>query len=170
MEEKLHGSSADIIVYTCNNGILEVLTGVRKHDPWKSCITVPFGGHVKASDSNVISTACREVFEETGLIVRPRFFVGIYGPERYHYSFDGRHALRLEQDRSSVNHVFAGHITGGALLKESGEQGELKLIRPIELAGKQMCFDHALALADFLDAWECGSVLSWRHEALKLIK
>ncbi len=170
--EKLHGDSADIDIYRYDdNNEIEILTGIRQHEPWKNYITIPFGGHVKPLDQNLLEAAWREVKEETGLLVHINFLVGIYGPRRFHYILDGWHVVAAERDRSSINHVFAGTVAGGTLT-DSSEQKRLRWVRKESLfgAGRSIAFDHAKVLEDFLVALKDGSAKTWRHEALKLIK
>jgi len=173
MDNKLHGDSADILIYRYEHGDrgdLEILTGIRQHEPWKGYITIPFGGHVKPSDANLLAAAKREVEEETGLVICEDFFVGIYGPRRRHHGLDKyMEAIILGPDRPSVNHVFAGHIVDGKL-ENSEEQGSLRFVCPNEFINKRIAFDHALVLTNFLDALHDGSAYTWRREALMLIK
>lgn len=166
-------TSSDVLVYRQDDdGNVQVLVGLRQNEPWKNSTTVPMGGYVDDKDANILLASLREVEEETGLQVRAEFFVGIYGPERYHYDFDGKKAVKTGEKghvRPVVANVVAGRAIGGDL-KDTAEQKRLRWAYPEELAGKLMPFDHAKALADFLGALEDGSASTWRHEALQLVK
>lgn len=151
---------------------LQVLVGSRQNDPWKNSTTVPMGGYVDDKDVNLMTASLREVEEETGLKVKIEFYVGVYGPERFHYQFDGRNAVKTNEKghvRPVVANVFAGQAVGGKL-KDTAEQKGLRWVYPMELAGKLLPFDHAVALADLLNALEDGSAKTWRKEALALVK
>lgn len=165
--------SSDILVYRIDgDGEVQTLVGTRQNEPWKNCLTVPMGGYVDDKDKNIRMASLREVEEETGLVVRMEFFVGIYGPERYHYEFDGKRALWTGAKghvRPVVAIVFAGRALGGKL-NDTAEQHGIHWVYPEELAGDPMAFDHALALADFLMAMKDGSAFTWRKAALRLVR
>lgn len=165
--------SSDILVYQLDkNGKVQVLVGARQNDPWKNSTTVPMGGYVDDKDVNLMTASLREVEEETGLEVKIEFYVGVYGPERFHYQFDGRNAVKTDETghvRPVVANVFAGQAVGGKL-KDTAEQKGLRWVDPEELAGQLLPFDHAVALADFLGAMRDGSAQTWRREALKLVR
>lgn len=145
--------SSDVLIYRRDlNGSLEVLTGRRQNDPWKNCLTVPFGGYVDPDDCSVVTASLREVEEETGLHLKITGFVGCYGPERFHYNFDGQRAIKTANSghiRPVVALVFAGEAIGGELT-DTAEQKGLCWVKPMNLGGMPMAFDHALALSDFL--------------------
>ena len=143
------------VIIHSENGIL---TCRRRGIPWLNYISVGFGGYVDPSDRNVLATAVREVKEETGLLVKIEFLVGIYGPECFHYSFhsyDGRYyavaAKEAGHIRPVISFVFAGRPVEGEL-KDSTETAELCWRRPDELVGKNLAFFDALLLANFLNA------------------
>ena len=165
--------SSDVLVYRMKNGKVQVLVGLRQNDPWKDSTTVPMGGYVDDKDVNVLLASLREVEEETGLKVKADFFIGIYGPERFHYKFDGTTIAIPTNEKGHVRPVvancFAGRTTGGEL-KDTAEQKGLRWVDPSELAGVLMPFDHARVLADFLEALEDGSSATWRKQALRLVK
>lgn len=148
--------SSDLIVYRMRTvrerQALEVLCGERINQPWNGCVTVPFGGYVDPSDVNLLTASQREVEEETGVICSIRFFVGAYGPERWHHTWDGRRAHKTTSPahvRPVVANVFAARQIGGQLT-DSAEQKGLHWVEPKTLTERTLAFDHALALSDFL--------------------
>lgn len=149
-------TSSDLLVYRLRTvrgrRVVEVLCGERMNQPWNGCLTVPFGGYVDPSDVNLLTASKREVEEETGVLCKIRFFVGAYGPERWHHTWDGHRAHKTTDPahmRPVVANVFAAQQMGGQL-KDSAEQKGLHWAEPKTLTQKRLAFDHALALSDFL--------------------
>lgn len=159
--------SSDVIIYQGQGYSIEVLTAIRQNDPWKECITVPFGGYIEPSDECPRRTAIREAEEETGLKVRLTGLVGIYGPERFHHRLTWVDSTPLWSPYSSENtyqpahirpvvaFVFCGVVIGG-ILKDTIEQKGAKWISPSYLLNQSLAFDHARALADFLKNTHLG--------------
>lgn len=157
--------SSDALVYRVDSeGMIEVLCGVRGNEPWEGFVTVVMGGYLDPSDADPLVAALRETREETGATSNPAhgltieidFLVGTYGPHRRHYAFDGQIAKPTEEQAHElpvVAHVFAAKVTAGTI-SDTDEQSELQFIELNELIstfGTHMAFDHARALADFID-------------------
>ncbi len=132
-----------------------ILTGIRQDEPWKGSMSASFGGFLDPPDVSPLSAAMREVEEETGLIVQPRCLVGIYGPERHRYVFDGGvdRIRRLEDPadtRPVVSVCFWGVAVAGEL-RESDEQMHLAWRDVEEVAAhpERLGFDHARLIHDW---------------------
>ena len=151
--------SSDALVYRGTTiDDVEILVATRQNEPWKGCVTGPFGGYIDPDDINPTTAAVRELTEETGLTAEVRFLIGIYGPERYHYTptIDERFvgALVTSQPahvRPVVAFVFAAQVTGG-VLGDTAEQKGMRWVRPDDLVGVDFAFDHARAITHFLMA------------------
>lgn len=152
-------TSSDALIYRRLNGELQVLTGIRKGDPWRNFVTVPFGGYIDPEDINPLHAAKREASEECGFAVRITRLIGIYGPERWHYKlgYDRENytiiATKSDYPAHSlpvVAYVFAAEVEYGQLT-ESSEQKRLSWKRPLNLVSHHLAFDHALALAHFYE-------------------
>lgn len=149
--------SADAIIYRPED--MKILVGVRKGEPWDGALTVCFGGYIDPTDASPIATVVREVREETGLEVTVQDLVRIYGPERYHHRLETFPpyapfcAVKTDKPahvRPVVAVVFGATVKSGKLA-QSAEQSDLHWIDPKELVGKILAFDHARALADFVN-------------------
>lgn len=150
-----------------------ILTCKRHGEPWDNYTSACFGGYVEPSDSNAVATAIREVKEETGLLVKIEFLLGIYGPECLHYTFfseNGRYYAKATKYpghiRPVISFVFAGRPVSGEL-KDSSETAGVCWKKPDDLVGENLAFFDALLLADFLNATPEKRDLG--KQALKLI-
>lgn len=150
--------SADVIIWQPEDG--RILTGVRQNDPWKGHLTLMFGGYIDPPDRDPASCALREAEEETGLVVKATGFVGIYGPERFRHKLQRIKATRTffaeatpepAHIRPVISIVFVGTVVGG-MLKDTAEQKSVKWLRIEDVVNREfVAFDHARALADWLN-------------------
>lgn len=176
--------SSDALVYRIDDaGMIEILCGVRGNEPWEGFVTVVMGGYLDPHDHDPLRTAMRETREETGsttsrlqgLAIEINFLVGTYGPHRRRYEFDGLMAKPTDDPAHQlpvVAHVFAAKVTSGTLA-DTDEQSELQFIEAHELIanfGKHMAFDHARALADFLEIIRDEDLREIHTWALELFK
>ena len=174
--------SSDVLIFRPGNEKepLRVLTCIRQGEPWAGCLTVPVGGYIDPPDKNLRTAAEREVLEESGrtdrfvrdfgLVVAVEFIVGLYGPERWHHRLERTtipharesvRAVRTDQSghvRPVVAAVLAGRVRKGEL-RDTAEQKGFCWMTPEEIAdcGKELAFDHALALYHFLQQVVYGS-------------
>lgn len=88
-------------------------------------------------------TAMREVYEETGLLVRPTRLVGVYGGEDFIHSYPNGDKIAF------IDIVFVAEIIGGDLKADKQESLDLQFVSPDELPEPfspihKMLIDHAL--------------------------
>ena len=109
----------------------------RGHEPFKDCYALP-GGFVEINET--IENACRrEVFEETGLVVKDLKMVGVYS----------------EPSRDEVRHTVAVAFLGDAdisSLKPGDDASHVEVVR--EWRDLPLAFDHKTIIGD---AWKLKS-------------
>ena len=79
------------------------------------------GGYYEPGEEPA-ETAIREVYEETGLIVRPTRLVGVYGGDTFTYTYPNGDVV------VAINIVFVCEIISGTLQGDSGESLDLRFV------------------------------------------
>lgn len=100
------------------------------------------GGYYEPGEEPA-ETAMREVYEETGLIVKPTRLVGVYGGDTFKYTYTNGDIV------VALNIVFVCEITDGTLNHDSEESSELRFVAPDKLPDSflerhHLLIDHAL--------------------------
>lgn len=72
-------------------------------------------------------TAMREVYEETGLVVRPTRLVGVYGGEQFIHTYPNGDIVAF------IDIVFVAEIVSGELKADENESLDLRFVPPNEL-------------------------------------
>ncbi|WP_217595539.1 NUDIX domain-containing protein [Cohnella sp. GbtcB17] len=70
---------------------------------------------------------CREVLEETGLIVSPDRIIGVFGGNQHRYTYSNGHKVEY------LSIVFDCKITGGSLSPDNEEMKDLKYFKENEI-------------------------------------
>ncbi len=161
-------ATAEIIIFRLGaQDQLEILVGTRHARLWNGRIEIGCAGYMDRHDLNPLVTACREAKEECGLVVKPRLWVGTYGPYRRHYTAELDHrspiGFRIKATRRHaqiipvLHHVFAGVVAGGSLKdsrERSGNHWE-NVITAVGHHGHHFAFDSALVLAELMYILRC---------------
>lgn len=100
------------------------------------------GGYYEPGEEPA-ETAMREVYEETGLKVKPTRLVGVYGGDTFKYTYPNGDVV------VATNIVFVCEIVGGTLNHHSEESLELCFVAPDKLPesfleAHRILIDHAL--------------------------
>lgn len=70
---------------------------------------------------------CREVLEETGLIVKPERIIGVFGGEKHRFTYSNGHKVEY------MTIVFECKAIGGTLNPDNDEMKELKYFKDNEI-------------------------------------
>ncbi|BBH20439.1 NUDIX hydrolase [Paenibacillus baekrokdamisoli] len=100
----------------------EILFG-RKHneDVWGL-----IAGAIEISETPN-EAVCREVLEETGLVVTPERIIGVFGGEKHRYIYSNGHKVEY------LTIVFECKVIGGKLTPDNDEMKELKYFKETEI-------------------------------------
>jgi len=100
----------------------EILFG-RKHneDVWGL-----IAGAIEIGETPSVAV-CREVLEETGLIVRPERIIGVFGGEKHRFTYSNGHKVEY------MTIVFECTVIGGTLIPDNEEMKDLKYFKDNEL-------------------------------------
>lgn len=120
-----------------NDGLV-LLHRRRDNDLW----ALP-GGVMELGES-IAETAIREVHEETGYVVSPRYIVGVYSDPEHVFAYDDGEV------RQEFSVCIACHVTGGAL-RVSDESHEVSWFTQEQARAVPMHERIRVRLVDYLD-------------------
>jgi 8-oxo-dGTP pyrophosphatase MutT (NUDIX family) len=121
-----------------NNDGLILLHRRRDNDLW----ALP-GGAMEFGES-IAATAVREVHEETGYLVTPRYVIGVYSDPKHVFAYDDGEV------RQEFSVCIACHVIEGST-RVSDESHEVSWFTPDQVRGLPMHERIRVRLLDYLD-------------------